>query len=201
MVIGAAALVVVAGATAAGAAVTASPIRSRVIHGCWTTKAVHGSHVIKLQNAGTRCPRGTTAISWNQQGPAGPTGATGPQGAAGPQGPAGPGFDFRTASGTDGPALSAGTYFIVVKAAIADSNNGAPLLGNCVVFTTTDSFTSAFDALNITGGAAVNLASVSGMLVVSTRAATPAVACRSDALNPVTPTSIQWWVSPVHTTS
>ena len=201
MVIGAAALLGVAGATAAGAPVAAGPVRSGVIHGCWTTNAVHGSHVIKLQNAGTRCPRGTTAISWNQKGPAGPTGATGPQGAAGPQGPAGPGFDFKTASGTDGPALSAGTYFIVVKAAIADSNNGVPLLGNCVVFTSTDSFTSAFDALNLIGGAAVNVASVSGMLVVSTGTAAPAVACRNDALNPVTPTSIQWWVSPVQTSS
>jgi hypothetical protein len=162
---------------------------------------VHGSHAIKLQNAGTRCPRGTTAISWNQKGLAGPAGATGPRGAAGPQGPAGPGFDFTTASGTDGPALSAGTYFIVVKAAIADSDNGVPLLGNCVVFTSTDSFTSAFDALNITGGAADNVASVSGMLVLSTGTATPAVACTSDALNPVTPTSIQWWVSPVQTSS
>jgi hypothetical protein len=209
--IGAAALIVVAGATAAGAAVTASPspIKSGVIHGCWATKAVHGSHVIKLQNAGTRCPRGTTAISWNQKGPAGPTGATGPRGAAGPQGtagvagpqgPAGPGFDFTTASGTDGPTLSAGTYFIVVKAAIADSDNGVPLLGICVVFTSTDSFTSPFDALNITGGAADNVASISGMLVLSA-GTTPAVACTSDALNPVTPTSIQWWVSPVQTSS
>jgi hypothetical protein len=203
MVIGAAALIVVAGATAAAAAVAvaASPIRSGVIHGCWATKAVHGSHVIKLQNAGTRCPKGTTAISWSQKGPAGPTGATGPQGAAGPQGPAGPGFDFTTASGTHGPALSAGTYFIVVKAAIADSDNGVPLLGNCAVFTSTDSFTSAFDALNITGGADLNVASISGMLVVSTGSATPALDCTSDALNPVTPTSIQWWVSPVQTSS
>ena len=207
MVSGAAALAVVAGGTAAGAAVTASPIRSEVIHGCWTTKAVHGSHVIELQDARTRCLRGTTAISWNQKGPAGPTGATGPQGAAGPQGPAGipgptgQGFIFKTASGTNGPALSAGTYFIVVKAPFADSNNGVPLHGNCVVFTSTDSFTSAFDVLNLTGGAAVNVASVSDMLVVSTGTATPTVACRSDALNVVTPTSIQWWVSPVETIS
>jgi hypothetical protein len=27
-----------------------------------------------LQDAGTRCPKGTTAIAWNQQGPAGPPG-------------------------------------------------------------------------------------------------------------------------------
>jgi hypothetical protein len=198
VVIGAAALIVVAGATAAGAAVAASPISSGVIHGCWSKKAVHGSHVIKLQNAGTRCPRGTTAISWNQKGPAGPMG---PRGAAGPQGPAGPGFDFQTASGTHGPALAAGTYFIVVKAAIADSNNGVPLLGNCVVFTSTDSFTSAFNALNITNGAADNVASISGMLVVSTGTATPAVGCTSDAEDPVIPTSINWWVSQVQTSS
>jgi hypothetical protein len=90
----------------------------------------------------------------------------------------------------------------VVKAAIPDSDNGVPLLGNCAVFTSsTDSFTSAFDALNITGGAAENVASISGMLVVSTGTATPEADCTNDALDPVTPTSIQWWVSPVQTSN
>jgi hypothetical protein len=36
-----------------------------------------------LQDAGTTCPKGTTAISWNQQGPAGSTGSPGRAGADG----------------------------------------------------------------------------------------------------------------------
>jgi hypothetical protein len=106
MVIGAAALIVVAGATAAAAAVAvaASPIRSGVIHGCWATKAVHGSHVIKLQNAGTRCPKGTTAISWSQKGPAGPDGRDRRDGSAGSRRTARNGRCRRTAR-TSGAGL------------------------------------------------------------------------------------------------
>jgi hypothetical protein len=92
-------LALLAGGTAAGAAI-ASPIDSSgVIYGCFTTKAINGSHVLVLQDVGTTCPSGTTAIQWNQQGPAGPvgpqgpkgdTGATGPPGSAGGTGPTGP---------------------------------------------------------------------------------------------------------------
>ena len=32
---------------------------------------LNGSHVFVLQDAGTSCPKGTTAISWNAQGPTG----------------------------------------------------------------------------------------------------------------------------------
>jgi hypothetical protein len=110
--IGATALVLAAGADIAAAAVKSSPgpvDSSGVIHGCWTNAELNGSHVFVLQNSGTTCPKGTTAISWNQtgaQGPAGPAGATGPAGQAGPagatgltgpQGPAGP-------AGATGPA-------------------------------------------------------------------------------------------------
>ena len=67
-----AALALVAGGTAAYA-VTAGPIDSSgVIHGCYTNAATNGSHKIVLQNVGTNCPSGTTAIKWNQKGPAGP---------------------------------------------------------------------------------------------------------------------------------
>jgi hypothetical protein len=91
------AFVLLAAGTAAGASITASPIDgSGVIHGCYTTKALDGSHVFVLQDAGTNCPSGTTAISWNQQGPAGATGPQGPPGPAGSQGPAG-------ATGAQGP--------------------------------------------------------------------------------------------------
>src|SRR5215469_15075893 len=78
-----------AGATA-GAAVAGPVDGNGVIHGCWTNAAVNGTHVFVLQDAGTNCPKGTTAISWNQQGPAGPKGDTGAQGDPGPQGNAGP---------------------------------------------------------------------------------------------------------------
>jgi hypothetical protein len=80
--------------------------------------------VFVLQDAGTSCPKGTTAISWNQTGPAGPagpagttgpagaigsagpagnTGAAGPVGAPGPTGPAGPAGPIGN-TGPPGPA-------------------------------------------------------------------------------------------------
>lgn len=69
-----------------------SPIDGNgVIHACYN--AATGG--IKLQTA-TLCGTGLTALSWNEQGVKGDTGATGPQGpagptgATGPQGPAGP---------------------------------------------------------------------------------------------------------------
>jgi hypothetical protein len=82
------------GAGVAGAAIASSgPVdASGVVHGCYTNQAVNGSHVFVLQDAGTTCPKGTTAISWNQTGatgPAGPAGSTGATGATGPQGPIG----------------------------------------------------------------------------------------------------------------
>jgi hypothetical protein len=88
VIIGVAALFVAGGGTAAAAVISRSPVdNSGVIHGCWSKTAINGSHVFVLQDAGTSCPNGTTAISWNQIGP------QGPQGPAGPQGPstAGPG--------------------------------------------------------------------------------------------------------------
>jgi len=93
-----------------GYAVGAS--KSSVIHGCYETKAPH-----TLEHATrARCPKGYTAVSWNQAGPqgatgaAGKTGATGPAGATGPQGPkgdtgpAGPAGD----TGPAGPTGAAG---------------------------------------------------------------------------------------------
>ena len=73
-----AALALVAGGTAAYA-VTSSPVDgSGAIHGCYTTAATNGSHKIVLQNVGTNCASGTTAIKWNQKGPQGPPGPPGP---------------------------------------------------------------------------------------------------------------------------
>ena len=76
---GAAVLAFMAGGTAVGAAVASGPIGAwGVIHGCYKTKAApSGSHAFVLQDAGTECAPGRTAISWNQQGPAGPPGRSG----------------------------------------------------------------------------------------------------------------------------
>lgn len=94
----ASALAVVAGGTAAGAAVLAGPIDGTgVIHGCYYQATASGSHRVVLQNAGRKCPSGSTAISWNQvgrtgrQGPPGPPGPPGSPGQRGQQGPPGPG--------------------------------------------------------------------------------------------------------------
>jgi hypothetical protein len=66
-----AALALVTGGTAAYAAVTAGPIDSSgAIHGCYY-RATGGLHKLVLRNVGRRCPRGTTAIKWNQKGPRG----------------------------------------------------------------------------------------------------------------------------------
>ena len=47
---GAAALALVAGGTAAGAAITGGPVDgSGVVHGCYTSQQVNGSHVVVLQ--------------------------------------------------------------------------------------------------------------------------------------------------------
>lgn len=73
-----AAIALIVGGGAAYAAISGGPVDSSgVIHGCFTSKAVNGSHVLVLQDAGTSCPRGTTAVSWNEAGSAGTTGLGG----------------------------------------------------------------------------------------------------------------------------
>jgi Collagen triple helix repeat (20 copies) len=120
VITGATALALVAGGTAAGAAIGSGPVDSNgVIHGCWTNAALHGSHIFVLQDAGTGCPSGTTAIEWNQAGPAGPAGSPGPAGPKGDTGPQGPpGND-----GAAGPADPAGL------AGAAGSNGNTVLNG------------------------------------------------------------------------
>ena len=53
-----------------------------------------------IDTAKTSCGKGETALTWNEQGPAGPTGATGPTGSAGATGATGP-------AGATGPPGSA----------------------------------------------------------------------------------------------
>jgi hypothetical protein len=136
VITGAAALALVAGGTAAGAAIASGPVDSSgVIHGCYTNKADNGSHVFELQNAGTSCPKGTTAITWNQAGqrgatgsagqagPAGPTGPAGSQGAAGPTGDTG-------ATGPQGPAGPAGPAGVNGNTVLNGTGAPASSLGN-----------------------------------------------------------------------
>ena len=94
-----AAIALALGGGTAYAEIAGGPVDSGgVIHGCYTNAAISGSHVFVLQDASTTCPKGTTAVSWNEHGPAG---AIGPAGAAGPAGPAG-------ATGNTGPAGAMG---------------------------------------------------------------------------------------------
>lgn len=129
VITGAAALALVAGGTAAGAAIAAGPVDgSGVIHGCYTNKALNGSHVIVLQDAGTTCPGGTTAISWNQQGPAGPqgpAGATGPTGATGATGPAGTGATVASLASGDPNCANGGASITDGKGSTAYACTGA----------------------------------------------------------------------------
>src|SRR3954454_10552831 len=77
LVIGTAAGLLLAGGGTAVGAVLAPVDSAGVVHGCWTNGAINGSHAFVMQDAGTPCPRGTTAIQWNQTGPQGPAGADG----------------------------------------------------------------------------------------------------------------------------
>jgi hypothetical protein len=105
--------VLLAGGTAAGAAI-AGPIDGGVIHGCYYRANNAGAHTLVLQDVGTKCPNNTTAIQWNQ------TGQQGPQGNTGTAGP--PGADGNTVlSGTGGPSDSlgnAGDFYLDTAASV-----------------------------------------------------------------------------------
>lgn len=111
-------LVLAGGGTALGATVAGGPVDSAgVIHGCWTTASRNGAHMFVLEDHGSRCPRGTTAISWNQTGPQGPKGNTGPAGKDGANGTDGTngtnGHSVLSGAGTpDAGAGSAGDFYI-----------------------------------------------------------------------------------------
>jgi hypothetical protein len=71
------AVALVAGGGTALAASTGPVSSTGVITGCYTNAAVNGSHAVVLQNGGTACPSGTSAVTWNEQGAQGPAGANG----------------------------------------------------------------------------------------------------------------------------
>ena len=122
------ATVLVAGGGTALAATSGGPVSSGVVYGCYTNAEVNGSHALVLQDAGTTCPKGTTAVSWNQQGPAGAMGPAGPAGPAGPTGaigPAGP----AGATGSTGPAGPQGPIGLTGPAGAAGANGNTVLNG------------------------------------------------------------------------
>jgi hypothetical protein len=72
IVVATAGLLVGGGGVAFATVAASGPVDgSGVIHGCYSNAAINGSHVLVLQDAGTNCPRGTTPVAWNEQGPAG----------------------------------------------------------------------------------------------------------------------------------
>lgn len=128
--------------TSGGVAYATVVDTSNVIHGCYSSQAFHGSHVLVLQDGGTACPNGFTAIQWNEQGSpgltgaagpsgapgaAGPSGATGPSGAAGPSGLAGP-SGIAGPSGPAGPSGLAGPSGPAGPSGVTSINalNGSP---------------------------------------------------------------------------
>lgn len=103
---GLAGALVLVGGTAYGA-VSSIPDSAGVIHGCYDSG---GNLKVIDTSVTTACPKGYSALDWNQtgpQGPAGPTGPTGATGATGPTGPAGP-TGLTGATGATGPTGPAG---------------------------------------------------------------------------------------------
>jgi hypothetical protein len=148
IIAGATALVLAAGSSIATAAVLASsgPVDSSgVIHGCWTNAELNGSHVFVLQDAGTTCPKGTTAISWNQ---------TGPSGSPGPSGPPGP------------PGTSAAVDIGTVT--FTQATNAGP--GGCTLTNL-----SGPSASNLTAALDYNTQNVTGCLISGFDSSTPIV--------------------------
>lgn len=144
--------------------------------------------------------RGTQGAT-GAQGPAGTPGPAGPPGPSGATGPAGPGYDFATATGTSGPAITqAGTYWVDVEATL--SAGSSPLAGTCAVMGNVDGlsvgvFHSAFTVLPYSTEPGVSLP---GMLVIPGQAfpVTLMISCVDTTGTTVTPTNVTWWVSPVN---
>ena len=126
----------------------------------------------------------------------------------GPQGPAGPGFVFTTGSGSSGPQLTKdGTYFVVVEADISNSSLTSPLIGLCGIHGSSGSvvIVRSFVGSFVVPTAAGTGASFSGMVTVtgssSTNPGVLQINCEDGTNNSVTPSAVQWWVSPVATSS
>jgi hypothetical protein len=90
------------GGGTAFATIAGGPVSGGVVQGCYDS----GGNLKVLLPGETSCPKGYTALDWNQTGSAGATGPSGPAGPAGATGPQGPqgvaGADGAT--GATGPA-------------------------------------------------------------------------------------------------
>ena len=89
IIAGATALVLAAGGGVAFAASASIPDSAGVIHGCFkptTSGSMSPLGVIDTALPGGTCPKGQTALSWNQKGPQGPAGPAGPVGPVGSAG-------------------------------------------------------------------------------------------------------------------
>jgi hypothetical protein len=83
LITGAASLLL-GGGTGAFAAMVTGPVNGGVIYGCYVTRGDSGRHPLVLQNKGTICANGDTAVKWRQKGPRGSAGPAGPPGPVGP---------------------------------------------------------------------------------------------------------------------
>jgi hypothetical protein len=77
IVAGVAGVLLVASGGVAAAAITSSATSANVISGCVNNKT---DVLTVLAKSSDKCPKGTTAISWNKTGPAGPAGPSGTTG-------------------------------------------------------------------------------------------------------------------------
>ena len=99
------------------------PDSNGVIHGCYPTNSQDsqsGAGLVLVN--GTTCPRGDTAISWNQTGPTGVAGPTGPTGVTGLTGATG-------ATGATGPAGSSSVRVAYVNPECASVVAGSDATG------------------------------------------------------------------------
>ncbi len=149
-------------ALAIGAVAYASiPGPSGIINGCVSNQSLNNAHALVVIDSSATCPPGTTALKWNQQGPAGPQG---PQGPVGPQGSTG----ITGPQGSQGPAGVIGSL---------EQLNGIPCTRNsiagtvletldanafakvrCIIptsLTTTGAMTCGLNGGNLCGGATV----------------------------------------------
>jgi hypothetical protein len=115
----AAGLVCVVGVVGVGYALGAIPGTGGVIQGCYDS----GGNV-KVVNA-LPCPKGYTALAWNQQGVKGDQGPTGPSGPAGPSGPQGQ-QGATGPEGAQGPKGDPGTSiaYSATGSLVSIGNNG-----------------------------------------------------------------------------
>jgi hypothetical protein len=210
-----AAVVVTGTATAVQAAI---PDTGGQLHGCYSASGATGTNGTPLNiidNAKASCSKGQAAVTWNAQGPQGAQGDPGPQGAQGDPGPQGaqgdpgpkgaqgdpgPGYVFTTGTGSSGPQLThPGTYFVVVRADLSNSGTSA-ITGICSI--TPDGLVPGFSGAFALPASEGTLFDFSGIITSGTTdAVTPNLGCAATNGNSMSPADVEWWISPVSTSS